>query len=200
MVIGHWSRFMDNRKRIWAFIAYPDSVPENWQSILASQYTPICISPLHDSDLNGDDTDKKPHWHVLVAFSGKKTEEQAQQYSDCVHGTKVQPVNNIAGYVRYFIHIDNPEKTPYKKEDIINLCGFNSDQYFAPSQSTVSQIMNEIQQFIVDNTILEYEDLYKYAAQNEDWLYVLNMYHCNSIMRLINSMRNRRLRSNAIRL
>ena len=56
---------MDNRKRVWAFIAYPDSVPEHWQSILANFHTPISISPLHDSDLNGDDTEKKPHWHVL---------------------------------------------------------------------------------------------------------------------------------------
>lgn len=187
---------MDNRKRVWAFICYPESVPDNWQSILAAQFTPICISPLHDSDLNGDLSEKKPHWHVAISFSGKKTQEQAQEFSNLVHGTRVIALQNLAGYIRYFTHIDNPEKTQYKKEDIINLCGFNSDQYFAPSASTVSQIMKDIQDFIMDNEIMEYEDLWKYASQNEDWCYVLNMYSCHSINRLLLSRRNRRLYGN----
>lgn len=49
------------RKRNWAFVAYPESLPKNWQEILTQTGLPVAISPLHDKDVNPDKTVKKPH-------------------------------------------------------------------------------------------------------------------------------------------
>ncbi|CAM3291035.1 Rep family protein [Helicobacter labetoulli] len=48
------------RTRIWSFIAYPDSVPADWEQILTEQFNlKWARSPLHDSDINADETQKK---------------------------------------------------------------------------------------------------------------------------------------------
>ena len=44
----------DTRSRLWVFVAYPESLPENWLDIIADWHVPCCISPLHDKDINAD--------------------------------------------------------------------------------------------------------------------------------------------------
>ena len=56
------------RKRNWAFVAYPESLPGDWQEILTQTGLPIAISPLHDKDENPDGTKKKPHYHVILVY------------------------------------------------------------------------------------------------------------------------------------
>ena len=51
------------KKRNWAFVCYPESLPDNWQDILIESGIPFAISPLHDRDMNADNTEKKPHYH-----------------------------------------------------------------------------------------------------------------------------------------
>ena len=36
------------KKRNWAFVAYPESMPTNWLEILQETGAPIAISPLHE--------------------------------------------------------------------------------------------------------------------------------------------------------
>lgn len=56
--------------RDWAFIVYPESAPENWREILDETHIRWIESPLHDKDLNPDNTPKKPHWHVMLSSDG----------------------------------------------------------------------------------------------------------------------------------
>ena len=66
----------DDRSRVWTFVCYPESVREGWRDALDDLHIAWAESPLHDKDTNADGSAKKPHWHVLLVFDGKKSYEQ----------------------------------------------------------------------------------------------------------------------------
>ena len=117
------------RTRIWTFVCYPDSVPADWEQILTERFNlQWARSPLHDSDFNADETQKKPHWHIVLVFDGVKRYEQVKEISDTINATIPQKVHNLQGLMRYFIHLDNPEKAQYDIKDI-KAVGINADYY-----------------------------------------------------------------------
>ena len=61
-----------DRARAFAFLVYEDSAYPDWMERLADLHIEAFVSPLHDKDVNPDGSLKKPHWHVLLYFSGKK--------------------------------------------------------------------------------------------------------------------------------
>lgn len=182
------------RSNIWAFIIYPDSWPDNWHELISNFHVPCAVSPLHDADLNGDGTEKKPHRHVLINFGlGKKKSEEQVYVNYCrkLHATLPIAIDSERGYVRYFVHLDNPEKTQYNLDDIITFSGYDLSDAFKPSASRAHQIMNEIKVWILENDIKEFKDLQLEALLHIDtWAYVLNMYNCFSIYKLLDSNRH----------
>ena len=58
------------KKRNWAFVLYPESAPADWREQLQKTGLQCAISPLHDKDMNPDNTPKKPHYHVILTYSG----------------------------------------------------------------------------------------------------------------------------------
>ena len=187
---------IDGRSQIWAFIVYPESLPDNWLDILRDLHTIGAISPLHDGDYNPTGELKKPHYHVLLKFPTKKSVFQITNI--CLKlGSHVppQPVDNFDGYLRYLAHVDNPEKAQYSVDDIIPLCGLDVDSYFAPSKSRVSEIIAQISQFVNDHPeVVDADILMGYACSDKSWEYVLNQYPCYGIWRRI-SARSARLYS-----
>ena len=43
---------IDSRYRNFACVVYPESAPDNWQSILSDHHISAFISPLHDKDID----------------------------------------------------------------------------------------------------------------------------------------------------
>src|SRR5699024_8223215 len=72
----------NQRTRNWSIIVYPESAPENWIDILQKEYVKMVVSPLHDKDVNPDDTLKKAHYHVLFMFDGVKSYNQVKSILD----------------------------------------------------------------------------------------------------------------------
>lgn len=181
------------RSNKWTFIIYPESTPKNFLDILQNSHIQGAVSPLHDADINGDGAEKKPHYHVYLYFgSGAKQSESqiVENFVKPLNGTKPFAVSTEYGLIRYFVHLDNPEKAQYKQEDIICLSGFSVDDCFKPPVSKVNAIMNEMKQWVIDNDVTEYLELQKKAFTIESWAYVLNMYNCFSVYKLIDSQRN----------
>lgn len=163
----------DTRIRNFATIVYPDSAPENWQDILAQQFVPAFISPLHDKDINPTGEPKKPHYHVLLMFEGKKSVEQVTEIFNLIGGVGCEKVNSIRGYARYLCHLDNPEKAQYEQNlvrslggaDYVGTIGLVTDKYKA---------IGEMIDFCEENDIVSYSDLLIYARVNRsDWFRVL---------------------------
>lgn len=167
----------DKRARAWTFVGYPgDSLPEDWLQILQEELNLCgCVSPEHNADLNGDGSQKKNHRHFLVVFDGMKSFTQVKEITDRLHCPIPQVCHNVRSLVRYFCHIDNPEKEQYRTDQIVTFGGCEIDQYFARSQAEYNQIAKEIRDFIRDNQISEFCDLIDIAdaAGKEDWVDLL---------------------------
>lgn len=161
------------RARVWSFIGYPgDSLPDNYREILCDEMH-LCWaeSPVHDADLNGDGSEKKKHIHFIIAFEGMKSFDQICEITERLHCPIPQVCRNPRGLVRYFIHIDNPDKHQYKVEDIRCYGGFEIDDYFKKSGSEMRQVLMEIQDFCIDNDIHEFCQLADICLKmgNVDW-------------------------------
>lgn len=162
------------RTRNWAFIAYPDSAPENWKEILKAYHIKTAISPLHDKDLNPTGDEKKPHWHVYLEFDSVKSYEQVYEITQQLNATIPQAVQSPVGMIRYFIHKDNPEKHQYDFRDIEIYNGFDISKFDTYTEAELDSIFAEITLFIDTVPIHEYSDLYAYVrdpknGHYEDW-------------------------------
>ncbi len=127
------------RYRNFGCVVYPESAPENWIDILSDQKLPCFVSPLHDEDLDIQGQPKKPHYHVMVMFEGKKSRDQVNVIFNQIGGVGCEIVNSIRGYARYLCHMDNPEKHQYNPDDVIcfggadyfGICSLAVDKYKA---------------------------------------------------------------------
>lgn len=118
------------------------------------------ISPLHDRDVNPTGEPKKPHYHVILAYSGPTSYNVVKALTNGTLGQTIpQALEQIEGYYRYFTHKDNPEKAQYSASDIETINGFDVRNYIDLTKSEVVRIKREIQAFIRDNEIMEYADL-----------------------------------------
>lgn len=167
----------DKRARVWSFIGYPDeSLPENYAEILSDEMH-LCWaeSPVHDADLNGDGSEKKKHIHFIVTFEGMKSFEQVKEITDRLHCPIPQKCRNPRGLVRYFIHLDNPEKHQYRVEDINAHGGFELEDYFKKSNAENREILKQILDFCYDNEITEFCDLVEivFKTGNDEWLDII---------------------------
>lgn len=156
------------KKRNWAFVLYPESAPENWKQLLQESGLQAAISPLHDKDLNATGEPKKPHWHVIVCYSGPTSYNVVCKLSqDTLKGTIPQALEQVRGYYRYLTHKDNPEKAQYNEADIKTINGFNIMDFMDLTKSEVLHIKLRIHDFIEEYDITEYNDLMVMLRINE---------------------------------
>lgn len=147
------------KKRHWAFVAYPESLPGNWIEMLKQSGLKVAISPLHDRDTNPTGEPKKPHYHVIVSYDGPTTFGNVESLTKRLNQPIPQPLEQVRGYYRYLTHEDNPEKVQYDKADIRTLNGFNILDFVEMTKSEVTKYIREIRRFICDNDITEYAAL-----------------------------------------
>lgn len=148
------------KKRNWAAVLYPESLPSNWRQTLIETGLQCVISPLHDRDVNPDGTPKKPHYHVILCYSGPTSYNVVLALVNGVLGQpRPQPLEQIRGYYRYLTHMDNPEKYQYSESDIEAINGFNVRDYVPLTETEIDKILWDIQGFVEDNNITEYADL-----------------------------------------
>lgn len=156
------------KKRNWAFVVYPESLPQDWLEILQSTGAPIAISPLHDADLNADESEKKPHYHIIICYGGPTSFNVVRKITERVNGTIPIALEQVRGYYRYLTHEDNPEKAQYDKSDIKLLNGFNIADFTELTKSEVMKLKKEILKSIRDNDLTEYSDLIDLLEMEEN--------------------------------
>lgn len=166
----------DTRTRNWELIVYPESAPDNWEKILDDMHLCWACSPLHDLDTKDDTGElKKAHYHVILSFAGKKSEEQIQEICSQVGNAQYTTVKNMRGAVRYMVHLDDPYKHPYNQSDIRCFGGFDISTFFNISNNERYDIIEEMRQWCRDNECLTFHDLFDYAAihHRETWFRAL---------------------------
>lgn len=163
----------DDRIRNFACMVYPESAPKNWESILSMYHIPAFISPLHENDIDPQNQPKKPHYHVMLMFDGKKSDSQVQELFDGIGGVGFERVQNIRAYARYLCHLDNPDKAQYNPEDVINVSGADYMFIIGLAQDKYKAI-GEMMDFCEDQDIVSFYQLCRYARiYRYDWFKML---------------------------
>lgn len=170
---------MAEKNRHWAFVAYPESLPEDWKDQLQATGLPFAVSPLHDKDVDPTGTKKKAHYHVIMSFPGPARLSQAKEITDMLGQPQPKALKSILGYYRYFTHMDNPEKAQYSSDDIEVYNGFEvPDLSRKLTSDEVVKCKKKIQTLCIEMDIVEYsvlmdvlalddnEDLYAVASSN----------------------------------
>lgn len=194
------------RTRVWAFIFYPDEkyFPKNWRDLLHSVHADMIISPLHNPDgvhVSPDEKDfevhRKRHYHGMIMFDGVKTQQQVTECLSCLDPfvTYPFPVHSMTGYTRYMVHLGYPDKEQFEDYNT-QFITFGDGQKkveeaFEIGEFDSVKIIQEINQFILDNGITEFFDLYQYAVVDAPkWAYVLDKFPCRSTHALLSSQRH----------
>ena len=159
--------FLKTKKRNWAFILYPESAPKDWLEILQQTGLLVAISPLHDKDLDPNNEVKKPHYHVILCYSGPTSYNVVKKITDSLNSPIPIPLEAVRGYYRYFTHKDNPDKYQYNDSEIISLNGFNIKDFVEMTYSEETAIKKELQTIIRQNNIFEYSDLLDFLLDND---------------------------------
>lgn len=185
----------NKRTRNWCFLVYPESAPEDWKSILDSKGVKWACSPLHDKDIE-DDTNqitKKPHWHVVICYSGNKSYNQVIDDLQELNCPRPQICRDVRSSVRYFIHKDSPHKYQYNEDDIECYGGFDIGDFFNMSKSEIRLYRKEMADYIEEHDIIELMDFDSYCRKHkaETWYRVLSENSTIYFDRLIKSNRHR---------
>lgn len=175
----------------WACVVYPnESLPDNWRELLGELMIPWALSPIHDKDVNADGTPKKPHRHLLLSFHSVKTYSQVKEITDKLKAPAPQPCKDTRGMVRYFLHLDNPEKSQYLREDIICGGGFDLENALRATATEEEDILDEMMDFIVEHKVKEFWE-FAYFVRNEhkEWRTILRK-NCFYLTQIIKSVRH----------
>lgn len=181
------------KKRNWAFVAYPESLPSDWIDTLRESGLQCAISPLHDKDVNATGEPKKPHYHVILCYSGPTSYNVVKGLTDKLNATIPQALEQVRGYYRYLTHKDNPEKAQYDERDIQTVNGFCIYDFVEMTKSEVLAIKRELQTLIRELDITEYSDLMD-LLQDSDMVQQYDVASSNTYFfeKYITSRRNKR--------
>lgn len=148
------------KARYWVFITYPESLPDDWQSILQQTGCPIAVSPLHNMDVYDNGEIKKAHYHNLICYAGPTTFKNVKRLTDRLNAPIPEASGNVKGSYLYFTHRNNPEKFQYSESDILCLNGFVVSDYFSLTSSEEDAMYSFIEDFIQDRGIFELWSLF----------------------------------------
>ncbi len=166
------TKVKDDRVRNWTFLAYPESAPQNWRSILDKLHIQWVESPLHDKDINEEtEEEKKPHWHILLLFEGNKSYEQILEITKSINATVPQKCQSAKGLVRYMGHLDHPEKYQYGIDGIRGHGGADVAEYLKRTTSKESKDIDEMIDWVDETNCKEFFSLVRYAKKfrYDDW-------------------------------
>lgn len=159
---------MSSRARVWTFITYPSSLPENHEEIIEERlHVPFVRSPLHDRDLKPEKDRnslmlkifKDEHYHNMIMFTNVKSYKQVkEEFVDPLGGARPEQVHSTQAMVRYFTHEDQPNKTRYDKEDIKCFNGADLTSLWEKNDKEIYNNLNDMLEVIERNNIIEYSD------------------------------------------
>lgn len=161
----------EQRSNKWAFLFYRESAPENYLEILEDLHIPFILSPWHNKDVNRKTGElKKAHKHGAFFFDSLKSYTQVSELiKDKLKGpAHVEPIMSPKGMYDYFVHAENPEKSPYDIKDIETGCGFELDKFLINSNN--DDFLSTIIDVIEKKNFTEFNHLVRYAREENPTL------------------------------
>lgn len=181
------------KARNFAFILYPESLPDNWKELLESLDIPMAISPLHDKDVreiseadmtpeelatvkNGGKLYKKPHYHVLYINPNPVTVDSVRKKIQRKLGEKtishVEIVDGVKSYYDYLSHHSKDaiakNKHEYDPGSIIRLNNFDIDRYIVLDEAQKADVLNMLLTIIKKEKLENMIDLEDFVEENRE--------------------------------
>lgn len=170
--------------RAFSGVIYPESAPPDYARILEEMHVPLAWV-LHDQDEG-----QKDHVHIVFYFPGKKTLQAVQELMKPLGSGLVQVAESLGTMTRYLMHLDDPHKHQYAREEVHAVGGFPVEELLVP----VGNPGPEIRAFIAEQGIVSYWDLQRYCdVERPDWsTFVEN--HPSHFGRLLQAFREKERR------
>ena len=181
----------EQRSNKWTFLFYKESAPDNYLETLEEIHVPFVLSPWHDKDVNKETGEfVKAHKHGAFFFDSLKSYSRVSKLiKNKLNGpAHVEPVMSPKGLYDYFIHAENPDKTPYEIEDIESGCGFELDKFLV--QQNTDDFTTKVIDTIERKDITEFEELVWYARDNNTALLELIIERTYFFARYLDSRRH----------
>lgn len=185
------------RSRTWWVLLYPDDLPSDYINMVETLGVPTLISPLHDRDVYEKDSKdgkykkgdpKKVHRHCMFMFGSKKSAKQLQDMLGDLFGLTApneqgkcsiigvasisdrEVVTDRNAAARYMLHLDQPKKAQYSRNDMVALNGADIDTLLHRTVQETQTLIKEIMDFVVENDITDFCVLADSCARyNPDW-------------------------------
>ena len=157
---------MTPRHRAFNAVFYPESAPENFRELIESWHVPALLA-LHDKDKEPDGEEKKPHYHLVLYFAGKKSLNQVHELVDQLGSKRLELAYDLRGSARYLGHLDQPDKFQYGIGAIEGFSGASVSDLTAPMVDPTPEILD----FVEEQGLTEYSVLVDYCHhERAEWL------------------------------
>lgn len=177
----------------WVFIVYPESADPAWKDKLRATGCEIAISPLHDKDVWGHDSPevvdeetgeilekagsrykagdrKKAHYHVILKTDRVISYAEVNKWiRPITNGPYLQKCMSLKGQFEYFIHLNNPEKYQYEKDEIEKYNNF----VIEPTQADRMIMVDEIGRTIAEESFVDLGEVRAYYNGQYEYINVL---------------------------
>lgn len=159
---------LDKEKDYKFFInLYPKSDTYNCTELI-NDLTESCVHYayiLHDKDIADEETGelKKEHIHFYARIPVKRS-RKAMSEDFGIPLNHIEYALSTENCIRYLIHLDNPEKTPYPRSEIIG--NFDFTKYLCDNNSKENEQLEELYKFLQDNPGASFNTLLGFALQN----------------------------------
>ena len=177
----------ENRKgklhRIWWGYLYEDSAPADWlDRARESGYEMLAMK--HDQDVTATGEIKETHIHVALraAHAISCADAKAVLVPLGVKEASIQYRDNWTAVARYLCHLDDPNKTQYSPEHVIEIGG--ADYMSAINRAADKyRIIAAMQDWVRDRDCISFANLFDYARENDmEWFMAL-CDNCAIVMR-----------------
>lgn len=146
------------KHRFAAFEVYPDSAIPGWWDVLKSTHGMYSRSLHH-----GGFDEGKDHFHVMYCHGSPTTDVHLKRCipDGIAANGHIEIVTNPRGYMRYLIHLDDPDKEQFEdgRNHIECINGFPLDLSREYTSEERNAQRKELMQLIRDNGLCEYADL-----------------------------------------
>src|SRR5699024_6441351 len=120
----------------WTVVIYPVSVCEGKRDILDDEHIIWDETPLHDKYIYPNIQIKKDNNHIMVMYDGVNSYNEILELTERINATVPQRCGSAKGLVRYMLHMDNPEKYQYDRDEMIAHGGADILEMLKPTSAS----------------------------------------------------------------
>lgn len=161
-----------NKARYWTGVLWLENLDENWQDEIADLVQVPFAYCIHDKDVDEQNEGRKPHVHLILAFSNTTTYNHALQVFKLLGDKAVNTIQaciSIRNTYEYLIHntesCRKKDKHEYALDERITGNGFDIGFYEQVSVSEKRDMLKELCDFAIDNNFTNFSDFF--VASNE---------------------------------